>query len=138
MPKPVIESVYKVRVGDVFNDTHKVYDVDVIGGLWNGIEDALRKRGMLWAPQNEGEPYTLESHITLFKKGDMIERITMPRVGDTVLEVRTELRQGGRHLATIESKKSFKYLRGSWTRSAWKKAFEAVSEEIVAETIKRF
>ena len=68
-PKEVINSPYKVRVSDVSNDTHQVYDVDVIGLLWNGLEDSLKKRGMLWTPQSEGEPYVMEGHVEYFRKG---------------------------------------------------------------------
>ncbi len=102
-PQPVVVSPYKVKVADVFNDTHKVFDVDVIGLLWNGIEDSLKKRGMLWTPNAEGEPYILEGHVVYFKKGGLAERF-LPRLGDTVAAVRVELSQGGRHIATIESK----------------------------------
>ena len=82
-PKPVVVSPYKVKVAEVFNDTHKVFDVDVIGLLWNGIEDSLKKRGMLWTPNAEGEPYVMEGHVVYFKKGGMAERF-LPRLGDTV------------------------------------------------------
>ena len=94
-PKPVVTSPYKVRVADVFNDTHQVHDVDIIGLMWNGIEDSLKKRGMLWTTNSEGEPYVVEGHVVYFKKGGLAERF-LPRLGDTVLEVRVELSQGGR------------------------------------------
>ena len=68
-PKAVVTSPYKVRVTDVSNDTHQVYDVDVIGLLWNGLEDSLKKRGMLWTPELEGEPYVMEGHVVIFQEG---------------------------------------------------------------------
>src|SRR5271157_3494528 len=61
-PKPVIVSPYQVKVAAVYNDTHQVYDVDIIGLLWNGMQDSLKKRGMLWTPNAEGDPYVLEGH----------------------------------------------------------------------------
>ena len=133
----VINSPYKVRVTDVFNDTHEVYDVDVIGSLWNGIEDSLKKRGMLWNPKSEGEPYAMEGHVLSFKKGDMAERF-VPYLGDTVLTVRVELSKGGTHLATIESKRKIAFGSGTLTRAAWKKIFEEVSEDVVNQAVKKF
>ncbi len=136
-PKPVVFSPYKVKVADVFDDTHQVFDVDIIGLLWNGIDDSLKKRGMLWTPNAEGEPYVMEGHVVYFKKGGMAERF-LPRLGDTVLEVRVELSQGGRHIATIESKRKIAFGKGTITRDAWKKIFEEVSEDVVQQAVKKF
>ena len=136
-PKEVINSPYKVRVTDVSNDTHEVYDVDVIGLLWNGLEDSLKKRGMLWTPQFEGEPYTMEGYVEYFRKGSMGAR-WLPYVGNTVLTVRVELSQGGRHLASIESKHKIAYGSGTFTRNAWKKIFEEACEDVVNQAIKKF
>ncbi len=136
-PKEVVTSPYKVRVTDVSNDTHQVYDVDVIGLLWNGLEDSLRKRGMLWTPQLQGEPYILVGHIEYFKKGSMAER-WLPYMGNTVLTVRVELSQGGKQLASIESKRKIAFGGGTLTRNAWKKVFEEVSQDVVNQAVKKF
>ncbi len=66
--------------------------MDVIGPLWNGLEDSLKKRGMLWTPEAEGEPYIMEGHMSYFKEGDMVSALPSIR-GDTVLKVRVELSQ---------------------------------------------
>jgi hypothetical protein len=136
-PKPVAVSPYKVKVSEVFNDTHKVFDVDVIGLLWNGLQDSLKKRGMLWTPNAEGEPYVMEGHVVYFKKGGLAERF-LPRLGDTVLAVRVELSQGGRHIATIESKHTIAFGRGTITRKAWKKVFDEAVEDVVNQAVKKF
>jgi len=136
-PKPVASSPYKVKVATVCNDTHKVHEVDVIGLLWNGIEESLKEKGMLWNEKVQGEPYVMECHVLYFKEGDMAERF-VPYLGDTVLAVRVELSQGGQHLATIESKRKVSYGRGTFTRRAWKKVFEEVSEDIVNQAVKKF
>ncbi|MGA2402731.1 MAG: hypothetical protein ABSG91_13665 [Syntrophobacteraceae bacterium] len=136
-PKPVVNSPYKVRVADVSNDTHKVHDVDIIGLLWNGLEDSLKKRGMLWAPQLEGEPFIMEGHVVYFQKGSVAERC-LPYVGNTVLAVRVELSRGGRPIATIESKHTIGYGFRTFTRNAWKKIFEEVSEDVVDQATKKF
>jgi len=88
---PAISSPVKIRVADVWNDTHAVFDVDVIGLLWSGLEDSLRKRGMLWSEQMGGQPFILEAHIVNFKKGNMAARL-LPWAGDTVLSVECTLR----------------------------------------------
>ncbi|SPF46233.1 conserved hypothetical protein [Syntrophobacter sp. SbD1] len=137
VPPPVVTSPYKVRVADVFNDTHKVHDEDVIGLLWNGMEDSLKKQGMLWTQNSEVDPYVLEGHVLYFKKGSVAERF-VPRLGDTVLEVRVELSRGGAHIATIESKRKISFGRGTTTRKAWEKVFEQVSEDVVNQAVKKF
>ncbi len=136
-PKAVVSSPYKVRVADVFNDTHKVWDVDVIGLTWNGIEDSLKKRGMLWTQEGEGDPYVMEAHVVYFKEGSMPGRL-VPYIGDTVLTVRVELSRGGAHIATIESKRKVAFGRGTIMYRAWKKVFEEVTEDIVNQAVKKF
>ncbi len=136
-PKPVVDSPYKVRVTNVSNDTHMVHDVDVIGLLWNGLESSLEKRGMLWTPQSEVEPYIMEGHVVYFKKGSMPERF-LPRLGDTVLTVRVELSRGGVHLATIESDHKIAFGKRSPTLNAWKKVFDEACEDVVNQAIKKF
>ncbi len=135
-PQPEASSPYKVKVANVYNDTPEVYEVDVIGGLWSGLDDSLKKRGMLWTPEAGGAPYTLEAHIVLFKEGDMLCRC-LPCVGDAVLSVRAELMQGGKTLATIESKRKIGFGKDLTRRSAWKKVFDEVSEDIVNQAAKK-
>ncbi len=136
-PKPVIVSPYHVKVAEVYNDTHQVYDVDIIGLLWNGMQDSLKKRGMLWTPDAEGDPYVLEGHVLSFREGGIPERM-LPYLGDTMVSVRVELSQGGKHIATIESKRKIAFGKGTWTTQAWKKVFEEVSEDVVSQAVKKF
>jgi hypothetical protein len=136
-PKPVVTSPYKVRVTNVFNDTHLVFDVDIIGLLWNGMEDALKKRGMLWTPDAEGEPYLLEGHVEYFQRGEIVERC-VPYLGDCALTVRVELSRGDTHIATIQSKRKIGYGKMVFSTSAWKKIFEDVTEDVVNQAIKKF
>ncbi|HYA43395.1 MAG TPA: hypothetical protein VEF34_18990 [Syntrophobacteraceae bacterium] len=136
-PKPVVSSPYKVKVAQVYNDTHKVHDVDVVGLLWDDMEESLKKRGMLWDEKTQGEPYVLEGHVLYFKEGDMAERC-VPYLGDSVLAVRVELSQGGQHLATIQSKRRISFGRGMFTRRAWNKVFREVSEDVVDQAVRKF
>lgn len=134
---PAISSPVKIRVADVWNDTHRVYSVDVIGLLWNGLEDSLRRRGMLWTPQMGGQPLSLEAHVVQFKPGGMAQRF-IPLYGDTTLEVTCSLRDGDREIATIESKHKIAMGSGTFTRNASKKIFAEVSEDVVNQAIRKF
>jgi hypothetical protein len=135
---PAVSSPYKVKVADVSNDTHEVYDVDVIGLLWNGLEDSLKKRGMLLVePQAGIEPYVMEAHIVDFKKGE-VAACWLPCVGDTVLVAKVELKRGGKVLATIESKRKTTLGKGKMSMSAYKTVFERVSEDLVNQAVKKF
>jgi hypothetical protein len=137
LPGPVVNSPHKVRVAAVSNDTREVYDVDVIGLLWNGIEDSLKKRGMLWTSKADDNPYIMEGHILYFKEGGMAERF-LPYLGDTVLAVRVELSRDGKHVATIESRRKIGFGKGTITRRAWKKIFAEVSQDVVNQAVKKF
>jgi len=137
-PPPEVSSPYKVKVVDVSNDTHQVYDVDVIGLLWNGIEESLKKRGMLFAePQPGVEPYLIEAHVVYLKEGEIV-CCWIPYVGDTVLVAKAELKRGGKVLATIESKGKATLGRGTMSLNAAKKVFEKVAEDIVNQAVKHF
>ncbi|MGC9966992.1 MAG: hypothetical protein ABSE08_16435 [Syntrophobacteraceae bacterium] len=137
-PQPDVFSPYKVKVSDVFNDTHQVYDVDVIGLMWNGLEDSLKKRGMLLVqPQAGVEPYVMEAHIVSFKRGE-IAACWLPYVGDTVLVARVDLKQGGKVLATLESKHKTTLGKGTMSLNAAKTVFDQVSEDIVNQAVKKF
>ncbi|MCE5334995.1 MAG: hypothetical protein LLG06_10435 [Desulfobacteraceae bacterium] len=134
---PSVTSPIKVRIVDVSNDTHKVHDVDVIGLLWNGMEDSLKRRGMLWRSQMGGKPYLIEARVVYFKKGNMAGRL-LPYVGDTVLSVKCELKDGDqRSLATIETKHKFSFGSNTMTRAAWRKLFDEVSEEVITEAVRK-
>jgi hypothetical protein len=134
---PAISSPVKIRVADVWNDTHQVFDVDVIGLLWSGLDESLQRRGMLWSPEMGGQYLTLEAHVVNYKKGGIPERL-LPWVGDTVLTVQCTLRDGDKQLATIESKRKISFGNGTFTKGAWRKVFAEVSEDVVAQAVRKF
>jgi hypothetical protein len=136
-PTPVASSPTKVRVVEVTNDTHQVFDVDVIGLLWTGLDSALKKRGMLWAPEMGGNPITIEAHVVAYKKGSMVGRL-VPYAGDTLLAVRCDVRDGDKQIATIESKRKIAFGGGTFTRGAWSKVFDEVSEEVISQAARKF
>ncbi|MFZ2448058.1 MAG: hypothetical protein WAW37_17005 [Syntrophobacteraceae bacterium] len=133
---PAVSSPIKIRVVDVSNDTHRVFDVDVIGLLWGGLEDSLKKRGMLWNPQAGGKPYTIEARVVEYKKGSIPGRL-VPMVGDVVLKVTCDIRDGDRQIATIESKHKFGYASELLSRNAWKKIFADVAEDVITQATRK-
>lgn len=122
----------KIRVADVSNDTRLVYDVDAIGLLWNGVEESLKEKGMLWTPNSQCEPYVMECHIVDFKEPSLGMRL-VPHEGNTVVKVRVEITRGGQHVAAFESNYTLGYGKGMWTFHASKKVFAKVSEDIVKQ-----
>ncbi len=137
LPSTLTSSPYKVKVVDVSNDAHAVFDVDVIGLLWSGLEDSLKKRGMLWNEKTGGTPYTIEAHVVSYQKGSMGAR-WMPYAGDTSLVVKCEVKNDGRQIAALESKHKITFGKGTFTRGAWRKVFEEVSEDLVTQAAKHF
>ena len=129
-------SPLKVRVADVSNDTRQVWDVDVIGMLWNGIEESLKQKGMLWNKQAGGEPYVMAAHVEHFREPSIGVRL-LPYEGRTVLKVRVEISRGGRHVATVESSRTIGYGHGMWTFHAWKKVFAEVSQDVVRQAAEK-
>jgi hypothetical protein len=133
---PSITSPVKFRVVDVWNDTGQLFDVDVIGLLWNGLEKSLLQKGMLWTPQFSEKPYTLEAHVVRYKKGSFGMRL-IPFSGETLLVVRCDLKDGDRVIATLESSRKFSFANGTLTREAWRKVFTEVSEDLVTQALRK-
>jgi hypothetical protein len=127
---PVKQNV-KIRVVDVSNDTGKIFDVDVIGMLWNGLDQSLRKRGLLWTEDSSVVPLRLEAHILKYSKGNVFARNLVPLWGKTELAVRCDLKEGDREVATIENKETISIGHEGLTVGAWRKIFTVVSEKVV-------
>ncbi len=133
---PAISSPTKIQVVDVSNDTRQVFDVDVIGLLWTGLDESLRKRGMYWTKEAGGKLYTLEAHVVEYKKGIHPGRL-VPKVGDTVLVVKCELKDGDRQVATIESKRKIGFGDMLLSREAWKAVFSEVAEDLINQATRK-
>lgn len=133
---PAISSPTKIQVVDVSNDTREVFDVDVIGLLWTGLDDSLKKRGMYWTKEAGGKQYLLEAHVVKYRKGTHPGRL-IPRMGDTVLVVKCELRDGDRQIATIESKRKIGFGDMLLSREAWRKIFSEVAEDVINQATRK-
>ena len=133
-PRVAVPTSVKIRVVDVSNNTEELFDVDVIGLLWNSLDDSLRKRELLWkdAPSSAA-PLHLEAHIVKYQKGSVFMRPVMPIWGKTVLAVRCDLKEGDRVINTVESKETITYGSGVFTINAWKKVFATVAEDVITQ-----
>lgn len=131
---PPPNSPTKIRVIDVSNNTGELFDVDVIGLLWSGLDDALKKRGMFWTPNVPNPPLTLEAQVVKYKKGSAIARgMLVPYWGNTVLVAKCELKEGDRVIASAESKQTVSLGHGWVSAGAWRKIFASVGEELVSK-----
>lgn len=135
VPAPV--SSIKIRVLDVSNETHELYDVDVIGMMWSALEDSLKKRGMLWTPQTSGMPLTLEAHVLKYQEGSAWYRWILPTWGKTVLTTKCDLKDGGRLIASAEGKEAITFGHKTFTIDAWRKIFADVAEDLVSQLTRR-
>jgi len=131
---PPPNSPTKIRVVDVSNNTGELFDVDVIGLLWSGLDDALKKRGMFWTPDSPNPPLTIEAQVVKYKKGSAVARgMLVPYWGNTVLVAKCELKEGDRVIASAESKQSVSLGHGGISIGGWRKVFSAVGEELVSK-----
>jgi len=137
LPNPIPVSSVQIKVTDVSNNTSEIFDVDVIGMLWNSLEDSLKKRGMLWKPGSQGTPLSMEAHVTRYQKGSAWLRPCLPMWGRTVLEVRVELKDEGRVVGSAEAKEKITLGSGTFTRGAWQKIFATASEDVVSQILAR-
>ena len=94
---------------DVSNETRELYEVDVIGMMWNALEDSLKKRGMLWKQDAPGLPLTLEAHVLKYQEGTVWLRWILPTWGKTVLTTKCDLKERGRVVASAEAKESITF-----------------------------
>lgn len=132
---PAVSSI-KIRVMDVSNDTRELYEVDVIGMMWSALDDSLKKRGMFWTPDAAGLPYIIEAHVLKYEEGTVWLRWILPPWGRTVLTTKAELKEGGRVIASAESKEAITFGHETFTVGAWRKIFATVAEDLVSQLIR--
>lgn len=127
---PVRQDI-RIKVVDVSNKTGELFDVDAIGMLWSGLDEALKNKGLLWSPGFAGTVLSMRAEIVDYRKGNLAMRTLLPFMGKTVLEVRCNLTEGGRVVATAEARRSLSVGSGGFTVGAWRKVFGYVSQELV-------
>lgn len=133
---PVSQSI-KIKVADVSNETGQLFDVDIIGLLWNSIDESLKKRGYLPITPPLEPPMTIEAHIIQYQKGSIWLRPVLPPLGKTLLSVKCDLKQQGRIIASVESKQTISLGSGTLTTDAWRKIFKGVAEDVVMQFLRK-
>lgn len=128
----------KIKVMDVSNSTPELYDVDVIGMLWSGLDESLKRRGMLWTGQAGSAPMSMTATILKYQKGSAWYRWVLPMYGKTILTVQCEVTKDGRNLMTVEANKQVSFGDGTFTRGAWRKVFAEVAEDLVSQVAAKF
>lgn len=128
----------KIKVLDVSNSTSELFDVDVIGMLWSGLDESLKARGMLWAGQTAYAPMSLTANILKYQKGSAWYRWVVPRYGKTLLTVQCEVSKDGRNLVTVTAEKEISFGDGTFTRHGWRKVFGEVAEDLVSRIAAKF
>jgi predicted small lipoprotein YifL len=137
-PPPALQQGAKIRVVDVSNDTEELFDVDVIGLLWNGLARSLAKRNLLWdATAAASPPISLTAHILKFQKGSVFMRPVLPMWGKTVLTVRVDLKEGDQVIGSVEREEVVSYGNGVFTIDACRKIFSTMSDALVQEIDKK-
>lgn len=134
-PRPQQTPDVRIMVAKVTNNTRQLFDVDVIGMLWNSLDQSLKSRGLLWTPNSQGPvaPLRLEAHVVKYQEGSAWYRCILPMWGKTLLKVKCDLKRGDTVIARAESAKTFTFANGTFTRGAWKKVFADVADELVAK-----
>lgn len=127
----------RIKVADVSNNTHKLYDVDAIGMLWNGLNESLRSKGLLWMGEPAMPVLSLEAQIVEYKKGNVLLRPVLPFLGKTVLAVKCDLKDGSRVVASVESRHTVSIGSEGFTIGAWKKIFSVVAEDAVNQLARK-
>jgi len=135
-PRSIPQSDIKIRVADVANTTKELYDVDVIGMLWNALNDSLYRRGLLWMQEGEGPVLTIEARIVRYKKGHAVMR-AFPYLGNVELVVECDVKQGGSLIGSVESSRTISFGDELFAKEAWRKIFSVVGEDLINQISKR-
>lgn len=135
--KAIPEMPIKIRVADVANDTKDLFDVDVIGLLWNALDDSLLRKGYLWLGNSPTPPLNLEVHILKYRKGNAIARSCLPYFGNTELAVKCDLKDGDRLIGSVETKHTINLKSGGFASGAWKRVFADVGEDIISQVARK-
>lgn len=128
---PVMRQDVRIRVVDVSNKTGKLYDVDTIGLLWNGLEESLRNKGLLWTGDTGIPVMTLRADILKYQKGSVFLRPVLPMWGKTILKVKCDLKEGDRVVASAESSRTISVGKEGFSFDAWKGIYRTVAEDLV-------
>jgi len=128
----VLQPGMKIQVADVSNETGEIFDVDVIGLLWDALEAKLHQEELLWTGNPRTAPLQMEAFVREYSKGNALQRWTMPGLGSTVLDARVDLKAGDVLIASVEIYRKIGTGDGL-TIGGWRKVFGEVAEDVVTQ-----
>ena len=131
---PVIPDT-KLRVTDVSNKTGEIFDVDVIGNMWDALDASLYQRGILWDGSSTGQTLELHAEILDYQKGSFYLRNIVPPWGRTSIKARCIVTDGERVLASSETVQTITLGDGSFTTNAWRKIFKDAAEDLITQVL---
>jgi len=134
---PAMRQDVRIRVVDVANKTGELFDVDAIGMLWNGIEESLRNKGLLWTGDAGIPVMTLKAEILRYQKGNVYLRQVLPTWGKTLLTAKCDLREGDRVVASAESTRTISMGKEGFSFDAWKEIYRMVAEDLVSQVVQK-
>ncbi len=126
----------KIKVVDVSNDTGDLFDVDVIGLMWNAMEEALKNDDLLWTSGSSGPVLEMTVHIVKYRASNVVARNLLPGLANTLVVAKYELKSGNAQVASLESRHSIS-IGGSFRYGAWKKIFKEAGDDVVKELRKK-
>lgn len=130
---PAMRQDVRIRVVNVANKTGELFDVDAIGMLWNGMEESLRSKGLLWTGDADIPVMTLQAEILKYQKGNVFLRPLLPMWGKTYLMAKCDLWEGDRIVASAESSRTISAGKEGFSFSAWREIYRAVAEDLVSQ-----
>jgi hypothetical protein len=126
----------RIRVVGVTNKTGELFDVDAIGLLWNGMEESLRNKGLLWTGDAGIPVMTLRGQILKYQKGSVLLR-PLPFWGKTYLMARCELMEGERIVASAEASRTISMSKEGFSFDAWKEIYREVAEDLISQVVQK-
>jgi hypothetical protein len=134
---PAMRQDLRIRVVDVSNKTGELYDVDTIGLLWNGIEESLRNKGLLWTGDTGVPVMSLRAEILKYQKGNVFLRPVLPMWGKTILTAKCELREGERVVTSAEATRIVSVSKEGFSFDAWRDVYRTVAEDLVNQVVNK-
>lgn len=126
----------KIKVSDVSNKTGELFDVDVIGLMWNALDVSLHRRALLWDPASGGTPMEVRAEIVEYQKGSIFLRNILPPWGKTSIRAKLHLVDQGRVVASSETEQTISVGNGPFTTEAWRKIFLQAAEDLINKIVR--